>query len=75
MIGQTRKQSLAEAAVNVLLGYGIAIAAQRAIFPLFGIRISLTQDLAIGLCFTVVSLVRSYLLRRLFNLWQIRSGT
>jgi hypothetical protein len=37
------------------------------VFPLFGIHIPLSADLAIGGIFVVVSLVRSYLLRRLFN--------
>ena len=66
---QTRLQSLLEAGVNVLLGYGIALGAQLAIFPLFGIHIPMASNIAIGIIFTLVSLVRSYALRRLFNWW------
>ena len=70
--GQSRRGSAAEALVNVLVGYLVAVAAQVAIFPLFGIAVPLQQHLAIGGMFTVVSLVRSYLLRRAFNAWSLR---
>lgn len=59
--------SLVESCVNVAVGYGVAVAAQVAIFPLFGIRVSLTDNMLIGVAFTLVSLGRSYALRRVFN--------
>ena len=37
------------------------------IFPLFNIYIPISDNIKIGVLFTVVSLVRSYALRRLFN--------
>jgi hypothetical protein len=37
------------------------------IFPVFGLIVSLGENIAIGLVFTVVSIVRSYLLRRAFE--------
>lgn len=64
---QSRRMSLAEAAANVAVGYGIAIAAQVVVFPLFGLHTSLSDDLAIGAIFTVVSIIRSYSLRRAFE--------
>ncbi len=64
---QSRTMSLIEALANVLVGYGVAVTTQTVVFPLFGLHASLDQNLAIGLIFTVVSLVRSYMLRRLFN--------
>ena len=63
-----------EALINVVVGYGIALAAQMMIFPLFGIHISLQDNIVIGLLFTVVSIVRSYALRRLFNRWHRRNA-
>jgi len=66
---QSRLQSLAESLVNVILGYGIALGAQLLVFPLFGIHIPMSSNIVIGIIFTLVSLVRSYLLRRLFNWW------
>ncbi|MFT3758450.1 hypothetical protein [Thauera sp.] len=64
---QTRRHSALEAIANVAIGYGIAVATQAAVFPLFGLHASAGQHLAIGLIFTAVSLARSYALRRLFN--------
>ena len=69
---QSRTMSLIEAIANVLVGYGVAVATQEVVFPLFGLQASLDQNLAIGLIFTVVSLVRSYMLRRVFNLLHYR---
>lgn len=64
---QKKSHSLIESLINVLVGYGIALAAQLIIFPHFGIYISLSDNLMIGALFTIVSIVRSYALRRLFN--------
>ena len=64
---QTRKMSAVESVANVAVGYGVAVATQAAVFPLFGLHPSLADNLAIGAVFTVVSLVRSYCLRRVFN--------
>ncbi len=64
---QSRAMSLMEAATNVVVGYVLAIATQIVVFPLFGIRTGMTEHLTIGLAFVVVSLVRGYLLRRLFE--------
>lgn len=68
-MSQSRLGSLAESILNVAIGYGVAIVAQLAVFPLFGVRLSLSDNLAIGAVFTAVSIVRSYLVRRLFNRW------
>ncbi len=66
-MSQSRCGSAIEALANVLLGYWIAVGAQMAIFPLFGVHLPLSENMAIGLLFTVISLVRGYALRRLFN--------
>jgi hypothetical protein len=64
---QTKKGSIFEAFINILVGYGINLGAQIIIFPMFGIHIPLSSNIWIGLVFTVISLARSYLIRRLFN--------
>lgn len=64
---QSRTASLIESALNVVIGYGVALASQLAIFPMFGIYLPLSDNLAIGAWFTVISLVRSYAIRRWFN--------
>ena len=69
---QSRWMSLLEAVTNVLVGYGVAVATQWAVFPLFGLHATLQENLVIGLVFTAVSLVRSYVLRRAFEALRIR---
>lgn len=64
---QSRKGSAVEAVANVAIGYVVALGAQAVIFPLFGLHASASEHMAIGGLFTIVSLVRSYALRRLFN--------
>ncbi|MEO5337976.1 MAG: hypothetical protein H7841_13955 [Magnetospirillum sp. WYHS-4] len=69
---QSRRMSLAEAIANVAVGYGIAVATQALVFPLFGLHASLSDNLLIGAIFTVVSIVRSYSLRRIFEAIRVR---
>ena len=69
---QSRWMSLVEAVTNVLVGYGVAVATQWAVFPLFGLYATLQENLVIGLIFTAVSLVRNYLLRRAFEGLRVR---
>lgn len=64
---QTRTQSAIESVINVLIGYVVAVISQMVIFPAFGIQVGLIDNLLIGCYFTVVSLVRSYFVRRFFN--------
>jgi hypothetical protein len=59
--------SAVESVANVAIGYGVAVASQIAIFPLFGVHLPLSDNLLIGAWFTVISLARSYVVRRVFN--------
>jgi uncharacterized protein (DUF2062 family) len=72
-VSQSRLMSVVESVTNVAVGYGVAVGTQMAVFPFFGIEASLSDNLAIGAIFTVVSLVRSYALRRLSNRWTRRA--
>lgn len=64
---QSRLMSLVESFTNVLVGYGVAVATQWAVFPLFGLHTTLQENLVIGMIFTVVSMIRRYVLRRAFE--------
>lgn len=64
---QTRTHSLLESLANIAIGYGIALLSQLVIFPWYGIHIPLSENLAIGAWFTVISLARSYAIRRWFT--------
>lgn len=64
---QSRLMSLVEAVANVIVGYGVAVVTQILIFPVFGLHTTLVQNLKMGVVFTVVSIARSYVLRRVFE--------
>ena len=64
---QTKTQSIIESITNIAIGYSVAIVSQLAVFPLFNINVTIQDNLMIGLYFTVISLVRSYVIRRYFN--------
>lgn len=65
-MSQSRTLSAVEAGTNVVVGYGVAVAAQLVFFPTMGISIALADNLRLGALFTGLSLLRSYALRRLF---------
>lgn len=56
-----------ESAANVVIGYMVALGSQLVVFPMFDVHLPLQDNLLIGLWFTAISLVRSYLVRRWFN--------
>lgn len=73
--GQSRKASLAEAILNTMIGFWISVLANLLLLPLWGFQVSLTQSIEIGIAFTFVSIARSYILRRAFNFYHIRSNS
>ena len=56
-----------EAITNGVVGYALAVVTQIAAFPWFGLHAGLDDTLTLGLVFTVISLIRSYALRRVFE--------
>ena len=66
--------SLVESLANVLVGYFVAVATQMMVFPLFGLAVTVSDNLLIGLIFTAVSIVRSYALRRGFEALRVRQS-
>jgi len=69
---QSRLMSLVESVANVVVGYGVAVVTQILIFPIFGLHTTLAQNLKMGAVFTVVSIARSFALRRLFEAIRVR---
>jgi hypothetical protein len=70
---QSRRMSLVESLANVAVGYGIAVLTQIAVFPFFGLHVSLADNLVMGAVFTIVSIARSFTLRRVFEEFRVRS--
>jgi hypothetical protein len=65
---QSRIDSLMEALTNVVIGFGINFVANVLFLPLvLHVPVNLGELGEIGVIFTVISVVRSYGLRRLFN--------
>lgn len=64
---QTKLGSLYEACVNIVIGFSINYFANLLIFPLFGFHIKPGANFIMGLLYTAISLVRSYVIRRWFN--------
>jgi len=66
-VKQSRAMSLVESLANVAVGYGVAVVTQILIFPIFGLHTTLAQNVMMGALFTLVSIIRSYVLRRVFE--------
>lgn len=64
---QSRAMSLIEAVANVIVGYGVAVITQILVLPWFDVHMSLTQNLKLAAGFTLISIVRSFALRRMFE--------
>ena len=67
MGSQTKLGSFIESWANIAVGFGINFAANLVILPHFGFAVTVSDAFGIGVIFTVISLVRSYVLRRWFN--------
>lgn len=67
-MSQTKRGSILESLTNTCAGFGINFSCNLLILPLFGFT-SLTwrQNFVIGGIYTVISIVRGYVLRRVFN--------
>lgn len=64
---QSKLESLTEVCVNVAIGWVIALITQLVVFPMFGINVTVGEQLSISVIFTVVSIIRGYVIRRWFN--------
>ena len=72
---QSREDSFLEALTNVVLGFLLALVTQATVYPLFGIATTIATDSTIAVIFTLVSLIRSYLVRRAFETFGSRAAT
>lgn len=69
---QTRLGSAIEAGANVAVGLGVSFVANMLVLPLFGFDVDPMAAGGIAAVFTLISLGRSYVLRRVFNRFGIR---
>lgn len=66
-MSQTKLGSFIEAWANIAVGFTINWCANMLILPRFGFAVTGGEAFWIGVWFTVISLARSYVLRRWFN--------
>ena len=66
-MAQTKRQSIIEVIVNTAVGFVISIGISVVLFPLMGIPVTLNENISITLIFTVVGIIRSFVMRRIFN--------
>lgn len=64
---QTKKHSLLESLTNVIVGLLMSFLTQLVIYPILDIKVSLNQNIIITAVFFVISFVRGYVIRRIFN--------
>jgi len=69
---QTKLMSWLESLINIVVGFGISLLAQMFFLPLLGVSIDFHQNLMFALIMTVISILRSYTLRRIFEALHIR---
>lgn len=64
---QSKLESLYEASINIFIGFVIAFISQLVFFPIVGIEVTLDQNFILTVLFTLVSIIRTYIVRRYFN--------
>ena len=64
---QTKRQSLIETLTSVFVGWLIGVILNMLVLPLFDYKITVVDSLLVSLIFTIVSIIRSYVIRRFFN--------
>lgn len=68
---QSKAESILEAVCNTGSGFIVSLLVQiYVVVPVFQLQTTVAQDFAMTTVFTVISIFRSYLWRRLFN-WRI----
>ena len=64
---QSKLDSFIEAVINTFIGFVIAFISQLIIFPIVSVDVTLGQNFILTILFTLVSIIRTYIIRRYFN--------
>ena len=64
---QPRKTSLFEAITNTIVGFIVSFLIQIVIYPIMDIPVRFSQNIIITCVFTLASILRGYIIRRIFN--------
>ncbi len=74
MTSQTQRMSLVESIANTGAGFLVSLLIQISLFSIMGIETTTGQNLTMSGVFTLASLVRGYVMRRLFLHWEEVAG-
>jgi hypothetical protein len=72
-MAQTKFGSFVEASANIVVGFTINFIGNMLVWPLFGLKMPPGIAFWGGIIFTIISLVRQYILRRYFNCLKFKS--
>jgi hypothetical protein len=64
---QNKRASLIESMVNTASGFVVNFAIQLLLFAILSIEVKIEQNLIITATFTIASISRNYIVRRVFN--------
>ena len=64
---QSKKLSIIEAITNTVVGLLTAFGIQLVIYPILNIEVSINQNIIITIVFFIASILRGYVVRRIFN--------
>lgn len=67
MSQQSKQMSAVESLTNTVVGFVLALVTWQLVGPLFGYVVNIHDNLIITSLFTVVSIIRGYIVRRFFN--------
>lgn len=63
---QTKSESLLESCANVVIGFALSMLINAVVFPQYGIHVTTWQSAQITIWFTILSIGRSYVIRRVY---------
>lgn len=66
-MSQSRRLSMIETLAGVAIGFAVSMVVSIYVYPWFGHSFSLIENAGITVIFTVISILRGYGVRRLFN--------
>jgi hypothetical protein len=66
---QTKSNSVIESITSVIFGFILSILLQPFVFIFVGIQASSVQNIFVVVVFTFIGLIRTYVIRRIFNKW------
>ena len=70
---QTKRMSLIETFTSLIVGLVISYAMAYTVLPIWGFEANTGSATSVTFIYTIVSVIRSYVIRRSFNFWYVRS--